>query len=150
MPLIVLILGQDPKNSRGSYIWECCFRVYADLLLFLLDDILFLSYPVLCDLLTEEDQNVIRLYKNKDHAEVEYTVSPILTDNGVEKEVRDHRKDWPLQKSELSILVDHATGGASIRDGEMELMLHSSRLFYYEQLQTANGQCLMLQAYSSR
>ncbi|XP_072062062.1 alpha-mannosidase [Arachis hypogaea] len=67
---------------------------------------------------------VIRLYKNKDHAGVEYTVGPILTDNGVEKEaitqktanmttnkdfytdsngrdflkrVYDHKKDWPFQ-----------------------------------------------------
>ena len=27
-------------------------------------------------------------------------------------------------KSELSVLVDRATGGASIEDGEIELMLH--------------------------
>lgn len=27
-------------------------------------------------------------------------------------------------KSELSVLVDRATGGASIKDGEIELMLH--------------------------
>jgi hypothetical protein len=27
-------------------------------------------------------------------------------------------------KSELSVLVDRATGGASIEDGEVELMLH--------------------------
>ncbi|KAL5122566.1 Alpha-mannosidase [Glycine soja] len=61
------------------------------------------------------------------------------------KRVRDHREDWPLQvtqpvagnyypinlgiytkdkKSEFSVLVDRATGGASIKDGEVELMLH--------------------------
>ncbi|QCE13450.1 alpha-mannosidase [Vigna unguiculata] len=61
------------------------------------------------------------------------------------KRVRDHRDDWPLQvtqpvagnyyplnlgiytkdkKSEFSVLVDRATGGASIKDGEVELMLH--------------------------
>jgi hypothetical protein len=28
------------------------------------------------------------------------------------------------KKSELSVLVDRATGGASIKDGEVELMLH--------------------------
>ncbi|KOM32202.1 hypothetical protein LR48_Vigan01g175800 [Vigna angularis] len=115
---------------------------------------------------------VTRLYKDKDHAEVEFTIGPIPTDDGVGKEVitrmtanmvtnkefytdsngrdflkrvRDHRDDWPLQvtqpvagnyyplnlgiytkdkKSEFSILVDRATGGASIKDGEVELMLH--------------------------
>ncbi|XP_022640500.1 alpha-mannosidase-like [Vigna radiata var. radiata] len=62
------------------------------------------------------------------------------------KRVRDHRDDWPLQvtqpvagnyypinlgiytkdkKSEFSVLVDRATGGASIKDGEVELMLHN-------------------------
>jgi len=28
------------------------------------------------------------------------------------------------EKAELSVLVDRATGGASIKDGEIELMLH--------------------------
>ena len=28
------------------------------------------------------------------------------------------------KKSEFSVLVDRATGGASIKDGEVELMLH--------------------------
>ncbi|KAK7262969.1 hypothetical protein RJT34_30552 [Clitoria ternatea] len=115
---------------------------------------------------------VTRLYKDKDHAEIEFTIGPIPTDDGVGKEVitqitanmatnkefytdsngrdflkrvRDHRDDWPLQVtqpvagnyyplnlgiytkdkiSELSVLVDRATGGASIKDGEVELMLH--------------------------
>ncbi|KAL2662490.1 hypothetical protein AAZV13_02G043200 [Glycine max] len=115
---------------------------------------------------------VTRLYKDKDHAEIEFTIGPIPTDDGVGKEVitrmtanmatnkefytdsngrdflkrvRDHREDWPLQvtqpvagnyypinlgiytkdkKSEFSVLVDRATGGASIKDGEVELMLH--------------------------
>ncbi|BAT99968.1 hypothetical protein VIGAN_10151500 [Vigna angularis var. angularis] len=61
------------------------------------------------------------------------------------KRVRDYREDWSLQvnepvagnyyplnlgiyikdnKSELSILVDRATGGGSIKDGQVELMLH--------------------------
>ncbi|KAL5063661.1 hypothetical protein RYX36_025398 [Vicia faba] len=114
---------------------------------------------------------VTRLFKGKDHAEIEYTIGPIPND-GVGKEVitrmttnmatnkefytdsngrdflkrvRDHREDWPLQvtqpvagnyyplnlgiytkdkKSEFSVLVDRATGGSSIKDGEVELMLH--------------------------
>ncbi|CAL0313112.1 unnamed protein product [Lupinus luteus] len=115
---------------------------------------------------------VTRLYKDKDHAEIEFTIGPIPIDDGVGKEVitrlatnmvtnkefytdsngrdflkrvRDHREDWPLhvtqpvagnyyplnlgiytkdKNSELSVLVDRATGGASIKDGELELMLH--------------------------
>ncbi|XP_027344930.1 alpha-mannosidase isoform X2 [Abrus precatorius] len=115
---------------------------------------------------------VTRLYKGKDHAEIEFTIGPIPTDDGVGKEVitqmtanmatnkefytdsngrdflkrvRDHREDWPLQVtqpvagnyyplnlgvytkdkiSEFSVLVDRATGGSSIKDGEVELMLH--------------------------
>ncbi|XP_006393801.2 probable alpha-mannosidase At5g66150 isoform X1 [Eutrema salsugineum] len=116
---------------------------------------------------------VIRVYKEKEHAEFEYTIGPIpvgedyigkevitrmvanmttekafYTDsNGRDflKRVRDNRTDWLLQvnepiagnyyplnlgmytkdeKSELSVLVDRATGGASIKDGEIELMLH--------------------------
>ncbi|KAL3345926.1 hypothetical protein AABB24_024727 [Solanum stoloniferum] len=115
---------------------------------------------------------VIRIYKDKEHAELEFTIGPILTKDSVGKEVitkmaanmatdkvfytdsngrdflkrvRDYRADWDLQvtqpvagnyypvnlgmyitdnKSELSVLVDRATGGASIKDGEIELMLH--------------------------
>ncbi|KAI7990712.1 hypothetical protein LOK49_LG12G00294 [Camellia lanceoleosa] len=61
------------------------------------------------------------------------------------KRVRDYREDWSLavrqpvagnyyplsvgiftkdKKSEFSVLVDRATGGSSIEDGEIELMLH--------------------------
>ncbi|CAJ2635805.1 unnamed protein product [Trifolium pratense] len=119
---------------------------------------------------------VTRLYKGKDHAEIEYTIGPIPTGGGFGdgigkevitrittnmatnkefytdsngrdflKRVRDHREDWPLnvtqpvagnyyplnlgihttdKKSEFSVLVDRATGGSSIKDGEVELMLH--------------------------
>ncbi|XP_026429937.1 alpha-mannosidase-like [Papaver somniferum] len=113
---------------------------------------------------------VTRLYKDKDHAEVEFTVGPIQAYDGMEvitrittsmatkkmfytdsngrdflQRVRDYRKDWSLSvyepvagnyyplnlgmyiadnKTEFSVLVDRATGGASIHDGELELMLH--------------------------
>ncbi|XP_057783917.1 LOW QUALITY PROTEIN: alpha-mannosidase [Salvia miltiorrhiza] len=115
---------------------------------------------------------IIRVYKDKDHAEFEFTVGPIPTDDSIGKEVitrlsanmatdevfytdsngrdflkrvRDYRADWPLtvtqpvagnyypinlgifvedKKSEFSVLVDRATAGSSISDGEIELMLH--------------------------
>lgn len=62
------------------------------------------------------------------------------------KRVRDYREDWSLsvtqpiagnyyplnlgmftsdKKSEFSVLVDRTTGGASIKDGEIEIMLDS-------------------------
>nr|XP_043606182.1 alpha-mannosidase isoform X2 [Erigeron canadensis] len=120
---------------------------------------------------------VTRLYKEKEHAEFEFIIGPIPTDDGVGKEVitritadmatnkvfytdsngrdflkrvRDYREDWPLQvtqpvagnyyplnlgmfttdsKTELSILVDRATGGASIKDGQMEIMFHRRMLY---------------------
>ncbi|GAB4847549.1 hypothetical protein Ancab_026609 [Ancistrocladus abbreviatus] len=111
---------------------------------------------------------VTRLYKDKEHAEVEYTIGPI--DSGKEvitwmkanmvtnnvfytdsngrdflKRILNYREDWNLtvnepvagnyypinlgiyvvdDKSELSVLVDRAAGGASIEEGEVELMLH--------------------------
>ncbi|KAF5753052.1 hypothetical protein HS088_TW01G00970 [Tripterygium wilfordii] len=119
---------------------------------------------------------VTRLYSNKEHAEVEYTIGPIPTEDGVGKEVitrmsanmvtdkvfysdsngrdflkrvRDNRTDWPLvvnqpvagnyyplnlgifiedKTSEFSILVDRASGGASIQDGAIEVMLHRRTL----------------------
>ncbi|KAK1557165.1 hypothetical protein Q3G72_019323 [Acer saccharum] len=115
---------------------------------------------------------VTRLYKHKEHAEVEYTIGPIPTEDGFGKEiisritanmvtqkvfytdsngreflkrVRDYRADWNLsvnqpvagnyyplnlgifttdKNTEFSVLVDRATGGASIEDGELEIMLH--------------------------
>ncbi|CAH1413663.1 unnamed protein product [Lactuca virosa] len=66
------------------------------------------------------------------------------------KRVRDYREDWPLQvtqpiagnyyplnlgifttdnKTELSVLVDRSTGGASIKDGQMEIMFHRHMLY---------------------
>ncbi|TKY73710.1 Alpha-mannosidase protein [Spatholobus suberectus] len=113
-----------------------------------------------------------RLYKGKEHAEVEFIVGPIPIDDGLGKEiateiktnlassktfytdsngrdfierVRDYRKDWNLEvnqpvagnyypinlgiylkdkSKEFSILVDRAVGGASIIDGQLELMVH--------------------------
>ncbi|KAK3410473.1 hypothetical protein EUGRSUZ_J02454 [Eucalyptus grandis] len=115
---------------------------------------------------------VTRLHKDKEHADVEFTIGPIPTDDGVGKEVitqmtanmatektfytdsngrdfikrvRDYRPDWSLtvtepvagnyypinlgiftmdNKTEFSVLVDRAAGGASIKDGQIELMLH--------------------------
>ncbi|XP_022977427.1 alpha-mannosidase [Cucurbita maxima] len=115
---------------------------------------------------------VVRLYKDREHAEFEFTVGPIPVDDSVGKEVitrlvtnmvtdkvfytdsngrdflkrvRDYRQDWNLsvnepqagnyyplnlgvyatdKKTELSVLVDRATGAASIKDGQVELMLH--------------------------
>ncbi|KAI3665362.1 hypothetical protein L6452_43986 [Arctium lappa] len=120
---------------------------------------------------------VTRLYKDKEHAEFEFIIGPIPTDDGVGKEVitritadmatnkafytdsngrdflkrvRDYREDWPLKvtqpvagnyyplnlgmfttnnKTELSVLVDRATGGASINDGQMEIMFHRRMLY---------------------
>ncbi|KAI4327749.1 hypothetical protein L6164_020175 [Bauhinia variegata] len=119
---------------------------------------------------------VTRVYKDKEHAEFEFTIGPIPTEDSVGKEVitrlttsmvtnkefytdsngrdflkrvRDYREDWPLQvtqpvagnyyplnlgiytkdkKSEFSVLVDSASGGSSIKDGEVEVMLHRRML----------------------
>ncbi|KAL0543429.1 hypothetical protein IC582_018525 [Cucumis melo] len=140
---------------------------------------------------------VVRLYKDKDHAEFEFTVGPIPVDDSVGKEVitrlttnmvtnktfytdsngrdflkrvRDYRQDWNLSvnepqagnyyplnlgiyttdgKTELSVLVDRATGAASINDGQLELMLHRRTLFDdsrgvgepLDELVCANDQC---------
>ncbi|KAG6521672.1 hypothetical protein ZIOFF_018797 [Zingiber officinale] len=130
-----------------------------------------------CGLPSPDDRSVIRVYKEKEHAEIEFTIGPIPTDDGTGKEVitrlmtnmvtnstfytdsngrdflkrvRDYRADWNLQvtqpvsgnyyplnlgiystdgKSELSVLVDRGVGGSSIKDGEIEIMLHR-RLLY--------------------
>ncbi|KAG7023026.1 putative alpha-mannosidase [Cucurbita argyrosperma subsp. argyrosperma] len=115
---------------------------------------------------------VTRVYKGREHAEVEFIIGPIPVDDRIGKEVtteitttiqndkrfytdsngrdfieriRDYRKDWKLQVNqpvagnyypinlgifmndntrELSVLVDRSVGGSSIRDGQLELMLH--------------------------
>ncbi|KAH9627165.1 hypothetical protein KSS87_018405 [Heliosperma pusillum] len=115
---------------------------------------------------------ITRVYKDKEHVEVEYVVGPIPIDDGVGKEVvakftgdlmsnkifytdsngrdfikriRDYRSDWDLQVNqpvagnyypinlglylhddvnEFSVMVDRAIGGSSIKDGQIEMMLH--------------------------
>ncbi|GBG61654.1 hypothetical protein CBR_g23169 [Chara braunii] len=115
---------------------------------------------------------VMRIYRGKEHVEVEYTVGPIPIDDGLGKEaitrfstglasnktfytdsngrdmirrVINYRPTWDLNVTEpvagnyypvnsaiylgngnadFSILVDRALGGASLTDGELELMLH--------------------------
>lgn len=59
------------------------------------------------------------------------------------------------KESEFSMLVDRATGGASIKDGEVELMLHRYSSFlllmliqYYFIANKVLTQCLLLKAYS--
>ncbi|XP_062103812.1 alpha-mannosidase-like [Humulus lupulus] len=84
----------------------------------------------------------MRLATNMETNKVFYTD---LNGRDFLKRVRDYREDWSLsvtqpvagnyyllnlgifmadKKSELSVLVDCATGGASIADGQLELMLH--------------------------
>ncbi|KAF3786699.1 Alpha-mannosidase [Nymphaea thermarum] len=115
---------------------------------------------------------ITRIYKGKEHAEVEFIIGPVPVDDQVGKEIatqltasmmtnktfytdsngrdfikriRDYRADWDLEVNqpiagnyypinlgmymvdrnfELSVLVDRAVGGASVADGQMELMLH--------------------------
>ena len=59
------------------------------------------------------------------------------------------------KESEFSMLVDRATGGASIKDGEVELMLHRYSSFlllmlinYYFIANKVLTQRLLLKAYS--
>ncbi|KAG0483166.1 hypothetical protein HPP92_011250 [Vanilla planifolia] len=75
---------------------------------------------------------ITRVYKAKNHVEIEFAI-------------RDYRSDWELNvnqpvagnyypinlgayiqdnSTELSILVDRCMGGSSIRDGQVEIMLH--------------------------
>ncbi|KAG6556620.1 hypothetical protein Mapa_001561 [Marchantia paleacea] len=119
---------------------------------------------------------VVRLYRDADHAEIEFMVGPIPIEDGLGKEVvtkvstnlesngefftdsngrdflkrvRNYRSDWTLNvteevagnyyplnlgiyladnETEFSVLVDRALGGGSIRDGELEIMLHRRML----------------------
>ncbi|XP_072954939.1 alpha-mannosidase [Typha angustifolia] len=92
---------------------------------------------------------VTRLYKNKDHAEVEYTIGPIPTDDGIGKEVvtrltanmvtngtfytdtngrdflkrvRDHRDDWNLQVTQPVAGNYYPVNlGVYVMDGKSEL-----------------------------
>ncbi|KAL9241822.1 hypothetical protein vseg_015886 [Gypsophila vaccaria] len=115
---------------------------------------------------------ITRVFKGKEHTEIEYVVGPIPVNDGIGKEVvtkitsgfqsngtfytdsngrdfikriRDYRSDWNLlvnqpvagnyypinlgiylhdDVNELSVVVDRAIAGASIEDGQIELMLH--------------------------
>lgn len=115
---------------------------------------------------------ITRLYKGKEHVEIEFIVGPIPIEDGVGKEVatqisttmetnktfytdsngrdfikriRDYRTDWDLEvnqpaagnyypinlgiyvednKTEFSVLVDRSIGGSSLKDGQIELMVH--------------------------
>ncbi|KAL4634651.1 hypothetical protein ACB092_04G215900 [Castanea dentata] len=124
------------------------------------------TYPI------KSDNKITRVYKEKEHVEVEFLVGPIPFGDKIGKEVvtqitttlknnktfytdssgrdfieriRDYRKDWDLEinepiagnyypinlgiylkdnSNELSVLVDRSVGGSSLRDGQLELMLH--------------------------
>ncbi|GFP89432.1 alpha-mannosidase [Phtheirospermum japonicum] len=93
---------------------------------------------------------ITRVYKEKEHAEVEFIVGPIPVGDKVGKEIvtqiktsignhgtfytdsngRDFLERINLgiyikdKNTELSVLVDRSVGGASIADGEIEIMLH--------------------------
>ncbi|KAM7475796.1 hypothetical protein LguiB_023039 [Lonicera macranthoides] len=96
------------------------------------------------------DRQITRVYKEKEHAEVEFMVGPIPIDDGIGKEIvtqitttvksnktfytdsngRDFLERINLgiymqyDSVEFSILVDRSVGESSIADGELELMLH--------------------------
>ncbi|XP_059645280.1 alpha-mannosidase At3g26720 isoform X3 [Cornus florida] len=93
---------------------------------------------------------ITRVYKGKEHAEVEFNIGPIPVDDRVGKEIttqittvmktnktfytdsngRDFIKRINLgiyvedESMELSVLVDRSVGGSSLVDGQVELMLH--------------------------
>nr|CAB3495024.1 unnamed protein product [Digitaria exilis] len=68
---------------------------------------------------------VTRLYRNKEHAEVEYTVLilPVLLPymSTFQVNLGVYVADGNF---ELSVLVDRAVGASSIHDGQLEIMLH--------------------------
>ncbi|GJN25499.1 hypothetical protein PR202_gb13333 [Eleusine coracana subsp. coracana] len=118
------------------------------------------------------NDQITRVYKEKDYVETEFIVGPIPIDDGNGKEIateiitnmvtnktfytdssgrdfikriRDYRSEWKIEVhqpiagnyypvnlgiyledggKELSILVDRSVGGSSIKDGQIELMLH--------------------------
>lgn len=47
------------------------------------------------------------------------------------------------EKAELSVLVDRATGGASIKNGEIELMLHRFQISSVCILKSRNTYCVV-------
>ncbi|KAL8143545.1 hypothetical protein V2J09_016577 [Rumex salicifolius] len=95
-------------------------------------------------------EEITRVYKQKEHVEVEFTIGPIPADDGVGKEIvtqisanlktnrtfytdsngRDFIRRINLgiyvkdDNMEMSVLVDRSLGGSSTVDGQIELMLH--------------------------
>ncbi|KAK9678800.1 hypothetical protein RND81_11G233900 [Saponaria officinalis] len=164
-------VGEEDGQASGAYI----FRPSGDpSAVKLTGPMTVIRGPLVDEIHQQFDSwiyQVTRLYRDKDHAEVEFTIGPIPTDttgkevitrlttnmhtneefytdsNGRDflKRIRNYREDWKLvvnqpvagnyypinlgiyindSNREFSVLVDRATGGSSIKDGEIELMLH--------------------------
>ncbi|XP_021759712.1 probable alpha-mannosidase At5g66150 isoform X2 [Chenopodium quinoa] len=164
-------MGGEDGQASGAYI----FRPSGDPTVIHNKERMVVVRGVLVDEIHQQFDSwiyqVTRLYRDKDHAEVEFTIGPIPVDfigkevitrmetkfatnnefytdsNGRDflKRIRNYREDWKLSVNEpvagnyypinlgiyandssyeFSVLVDRATGGASIKDGQIELMLH--------------------------
>lgn len=164
-------MGYEGGQTSGAYI----FRPSGDPSVIHRKNPMVVVRGVLVDEIHQQFDSwiyqVTRLYRDKEHAEIEFTIGPIPVDsNGKEvitrmetklatnkefytdsngrdflKRIRNYREDWKLSvlepvagnyypinlgiyandsSYELSVLVDRATGGASIEDGQIELMLH--------------------------
>ncbi|XP_056696482.1 alpha-mannosidase isoform X2 [Spinacia oleracea] len=164
-------LGDDDSQASGAYI----FRPSGDPSVIHSAEPMVVVRGVLMDEIHQKFDSwiyqVTRLYRDKEHAEVEFTIGPIPVDfvgkevitrmetklatnkefytdsNGRDflKRIRNYREDWNLtvhqpvagnyypinlgiyandSRYEFSVLVDRATGGSSIEDGQIELMLH--------------------------
>uniref|UniRef100_A0A803KWE4 Alpha-mannosidase n=1 Tax=Chenopodium quinoa TaxID=63459 RepID=A0A803KWE4_CHEQI len=125
-------MGGEDGQASGAYI----FRPSGDPTVIHNKERMVVVRGVLVDEIHQQFDSwiyqVTRLYRDKDHAEVEFTI-------------RNYREDWKLSVNEpvagnyypinlgiyandssyeFSVLVDRATGGASIKDGQIELMLH--------------------------
>ncbi|MFS7976888.1 putative alpha-mannosidase [Helianthus anomalus] len=81
---------------------------------------------------------VTGVYKDKEHAEMEFMVLDYRTDWNLEVNEPVAGNYYPINlgayvedgSKELSVLVDRAVGGSSLLDGQIELMLHR-RLRYF-------------------